>query len=40
MLTDKEKASVAVQRRLLIWWSRRELNPRPKAINKQFYMFS
>lgn len=26
--------------RTLYWWSRRELNPRPKAITGQFYMFS
>lgn len=23
-----------------IWWSRRELNPRPQALCRQFYMFS
>ena len=23
-----------------IWWTRRELNPRPKAISGQDYMFS
>lgn len=26
--------------RTVEWWSRRELNPRPKAITGQFYMFS
>ena len=25
---------------LLCWWTRRELNPRPKAISGQDYMFS
>ena len=25
---------------LVTWWSRRELNPRPQALCRQFYMFS
>ena len=38
--TQKKSRQVALAAFALVWWSWRELNPRPQAFYEQFYMFS
>ena len=39
MIWKRNKAT-AVNGGLMIWWSRRELNPRPQVLYRQYYILS